>query len=76
MREYQVRFCERLGVKFLGPTLQSRRFGRSGSMSAVAPLATVIANHRAVTKGQDPTSATISTNKNARRKPRRAQGLR
>jgi hypothetical protein len=21
MREYQVRFCERLGVKFLGPTL-------------------------------------------------------
>src|SRR6266516_7040876 len=25
MREYQVRFCERLGVKFPGPTRQSRR---------------------------------------------------
>src|ERR1019366_178213 len=25
MREYQVRICERLGVKFLGPTRQSRR---------------------------------------------------
>jgi hypothetical protein len=27
MREYQVRICERLGVKFPGPTRQSRRFG-------------------------------------------------
>ena len=27
MREYQVRFCERLGVKFPGPTRQSRHFG-------------------------------------------------
>src|ERR1700676_5232050 len=26
MREYQVRICERLGVKFPGPTRQSRRF--------------------------------------------------
>ena len=25
MREYQVRFCERLGVKFPGPTRQKRR---------------------------------------------------
>jgi hypothetical protein len=24
MREYQVRFCERLGVKFRGPTRQKR----------------------------------------------------
>jgi len=29
MREYQVRICERLGVKFPGPTRQSRRGGRS-----------------------------------------------
>ena len=29
MREYQVRICERLGVKFPGPTRQSRR-GRAG----------------------------------------------
>jgi len=28
MREYQVRICERLGVKFPGPTRQSRHFGR------------------------------------------------
>src|ERR1700732_196454 len=26
MREYQVRICERLGVKFPGPTRQSRHF--------------------------------------------------
>ena len=26
MREYQVRICERLGVKFPGPTRQKRRF--------------------------------------------------
>ena len=26
MREYQVRICERLGVKFPGPTRQTRRF--------------------------------------------------
>jgi len=25
MREYQVRFCERLGVKFPGPTRQTRK---------------------------------------------------
>ena len=29
MREYQVRICERLGVKFPGPTRQSRHFDRA-----------------------------------------------
>src|SRR6202035_1933356 len=29
MREYQVRICERLGVKFPGPTRHSRRFGHA-----------------------------------------------
>jgi hypothetical protein len=32
-RECQVRFCERLGVKFPGPTRQTRSFGDIGSMS-------------------------------------------
>jgi hypothetical protein len=29
MREYQVRICERLGVKFPGPTRQSRHLDRA-----------------------------------------------
>jgi len=29
MREYQVRICERLGVKFLGPTRHSRHSWRA-----------------------------------------------
>ena len=33
MREYQVRFCERLGVKFLGPTLQERPIDGDRAMS-------------------------------------------
>ncbi len=38
MREYQVRICDRLGVKFLGPTRQPRRFGRFRRMSVVTPI--------------------------------------
>jgi hypothetical protein len=34
-RECQVRICERLGVKFPGPTLQTRSFGDVGSMSGL-----------------------------------------
>src|SRR6266446_10004191 len=32
-REYQVRFCERLGVKFPGPTRQQRRLRLSAATS-------------------------------------------
>ena len=35
MREYQVRICERLGVKFPGPTRHGRK-GSSESLSASA----------------------------------------
>jgi hypothetical protein len=34
MREYQVRFCERLGVKFPGPTRQRPPRGHCSSESA------------------------------------------
>jgi len=39
-REYQVRFCERLGVKFPGPTRQNenRRFSGLCQLSPVADL--------------------------------------
>jgi len=40
MREYQVRICERLGVKFLGPTRHSRRFGCPPGMSGIPLIAT------------------------------------
>ena len=33
-RECQVRICERLGVKFPGPTRHSRRFKREVGMTA------------------------------------------
>ena len=36
MREYQVRICERLRVKFPGPTRQSRHFGRPPTTSGPA----------------------------------------
>jgi hypothetical protein len=39
MREYQVRICERLGVKFPGPTRQSRRFSTIRAMSAIPLIA-------------------------------------
>ena len=37
MREYQVRICEMLGVKFPGPTRQKRRFWMSANRSALLP---------------------------------------
>ena len=39
-REYQVRFCERLGVKFPGPTRQNARTRIEHILSALPPLAT------------------------------------
>jgi hypothetical protein len=39
MREYQVRICERLGVKFPGPTRQSRRFRDAPKESGSPPIA-------------------------------------
>ena len=38
MREYQVRFCERLGVKFPGPTRQTAPRDLSSSASAPPPI--------------------------------------
>ena len=38
MREYQVRICERLGVKFPGPTRQSRRFRDAPEESGPPPI--------------------------------------
>ena len=40
MREYQVRICERLGVKFPGPTRQSRPNWVVRAMSGLPPVAT------------------------------------
>ena len=40
MREYQVRICERLGVKFPGPTRQSLPIGPFSAMSDLPPVAT------------------------------------
>jgi hypothetical protein len=40
MREYQVRICERLGVKFPGPTRHSRPKWAVGAMSGLPPIAT------------------------------------
>jgi hypothetical protein len=34
MREYHVRFCERLGVKFLGPTRQATAFPLSEAVNS------------------------------------------
>jgi hypothetical protein len=41
MREYQVRICERLGVKFPGPTRQNRTLKRLRPMSALPPKADI-----------------------------------
>jgi hypothetical protein len=40
-REVHVRICERLGVKFPGPTRHSLPIGDLGGMSANPPIATV-----------------------------------
>jgi hypothetical protein len=43
MREYHVRICEGLGVKFPGSTRQSRRFLRVHGTSGYPPKLTTIA---------------------------------
>ena len=40
MREYQVRICERLGVKFPGPTRHDRPIPHVRAISAVPSIAT------------------------------------
>jgi hypothetical protein len=52
-RECQVRFCERLGVKFPGPTRHSRRFDRVQLTSGLTPQANIIADRRHVSKAPD-----------------------
>ena len=37
MREYQVRICERLGVKFPGPTRQCRDISRAARTCPLHP---------------------------------------
>jgi hypothetical protein len=49
-RECQVRFCEGLGVKFPGPTRQSRRFGDVRASSALALKADIHHKARHVSK--------------------------
>jgi hypothetical protein len=43
-RECHVRFCERLGVQFPGPTRQTRSFGDVGSMFRFARKRTWLGN--------------------------------
>jgi hypothetical protein len=42
MREYHVRFCEGLGVKFPGPTRQKQKSGGGVRMSAIHPTTEVL----------------------------------
>src|SRR5262249_37145363 len=46
MRECQVRICEGLGVKFSGPTRQTRRFGDVGLISGLPRKRTSALHHR------------------------------
>jgi hypothetical protein len=48
MREYPVRICERLGVKFPGPTRHSRQFDDVRVASAFTPIATAERTRREV----------------------------
>jgi len=54
MREYQVRICERLGVKFPGPTRQSRHFERAPLTSGLPRLAEILRVTRHVAKVPNP----------------------
>ena len=51
MREYQVRICERLGVKFPGPTRQSRPKSDVRVTSALPHIATKSRTSRHVGDG-------------------------
>ena len=46
MREYQVRICERLGVKFPGPTRQGHALWPAASIHVVPPIPTVDGTNR------------------------------
>ena len=48
MREYHVRICEGLGVKFPGSTRQKRTLRRVSSMSALHPKADIRAHDQYV----------------------------
>jgi len=58
MREYQVRICERLGVRFPGPTRHWRRFWRVRAMSAYPLIATDERTSRGSGSCQEETHAT------------------
>jgi hypothetical protein len=53
-RECQVRFCEGLGVKFRGPTRQSRRSDRARFNSGLPRLADILRASRHVSKVPKP----------------------
>ena len=53
-REVQVRICERLGVKFPGPTRHSRQFGDVQATSALAPKTDIHREGRHVSKVPTP----------------------
>src|SRR5450756_1244232 len=50
IREYQVRICERLGVKFPGPTRQSRRSDRGPATSGLPLTTDILRGSRHVSK--------------------------
>jgi hypothetical protein len=52
MREYQVRICERLGVKLPGPTRQTRTSEPCRSMSAI-PLPAQPVDANFIVEGKD-----------------------
>jgi hypothetical protein len=51
MREYQVRICERLRVKFPGPTRQTQKSRRVTGKSALPSRTEVVGRARQVRKG-------------------------
>jgi hypothetical protein len=46
MREYPVRICEGLGVKFPGPTRQKRQINKEDGMSDSPPIASALPHYR------------------------------
>ena len=54
MREYQVRICERLRVKFPGPTRQTRKSAAPIARSALPSRTEVIRQARQVRKVPNP----------------------
>jgi hypothetical protein len=62
MREYQVRICERLGVKFPGPTRHLRRADPATMTSGLLRLADILRVRRHVSKVPDSEVRRISIN--------------